>query len=294
MEARRMYLYAQASRCVTHSDFFSWSCGAFCDDYKYGTKGSHLIGTFLDEATQMRGMVAMHPFRQEIIIGFRASESLADFQNFNLKAWSTRSSHWDYGRGVGQNVTIHHGYHYAYGLVRDSFLSIFKRAVTKHPRHRIVFVGYSMGGALASIALMDVKLNLRLPSHQLSLFTFGTPPVGSAAFRKLFKGISAYRYINKDDWVARARPMAPSLLLTPLYHVGREVYITRLDERFPEHAYLCNEVHDDKDDPVCSKRETNWFFKMLWGRSVDPHLKYLNALSGVEHCQASGTPVIWN
>jgi hypothetical protein len=292
--ARRMFLYAQAARCVSRSDFFTWSCGKYCDDYKYGTKGSILLGTFRDEASDMRGMVAMHPFRQEIIVGFRATEKLSDFQNFNLRMWGVRSELWQYSRGVTNDVTVHRGYNKAYGLVRNQFLPILKQAVAKYPRHKIVFVGHSMGGAIASIALMDVKLNLRIPDHHLSLHVFGTPPVGSVAFRKLFKGVNAFRYVNKDDWVTRVRNLAPSFLISPLYHVGREVYITRLDDRFPEHAYLCNEVYDENDDPECSKRETHWLLKATWQQSAPSHGFYMNAVSGVQHCEPSAVPVIWN
>jgi hypothetical protein len=292
INGRRYFLYAQAARCVSLSDFFQWSCGPYCNDYKYGTKGSHMVASFKDDATLMRGMIAIHPFREEIIIGFRASERLSDFTNFNVKLWGTKTDLWNYGKSMPHNVTIHKGYNIAYTTIREQVIEEVVKVQKKYPRHKLVFTGHSMGGALASIALIDVKEHLRIPARQLALYTFGSPPVGSLAFRQLFRGIESFRYVNRGDWVSRIRMLLPSRLWNHLYHVGREIYVTRLDARFAEHAYLCNESLGEDDDKVCSSGESNWLVG-LSSMNSEPHSKYCNSLSGIEHCHPVPSPTIW-
>ncbi|MHC1744591.1 MAG: hypothetical protein AB9873_16390 [Syntrophobacteraceae bacterium] len=80
-----------------------------------------------------------------------------------------------------------------------------------HSGRTIWFTGHSLGAALATLAA-DRFGNVQ------GLYTFGSPRVGDAEFKNDFQ-VSAYRFVNNNDIVARVPP--PGLYC----HVGELKYI---------------------------------------------------------------------
>jgi hypothetical protein len=73
------------------------------------------------------------------------------------------------------NIRVHSGFYSIYKRFRDSLLASLQNAST-------VFIGgHSMGGALASIAAMDIVLNVPSVTRMI-IYTFGAPRAGNIDF----------------------------------------------------------------------------------------------------------------
>lgn len=62
----------------------------------------------------------------------------------------------------------------------------------------VLITGHSLGAALATLAALELQ-----PAE---LITFGSPRVGDAGFRNLFRGIRVRRFVNCCDLIARLPP----------------------------------------------------------------------------------------
>ena len=115
-----------------------------------------------------------------------------------------------------------------FGLVHLGFEQMWKKirrdvveALEREPdTTRITFLGHSLGGAMATLGIVDVKKNLKRPL--VDLCTFGGPRVGKVVFRVKFNKLiqDCFRVVEIRDIV----PHVPSKL-TLWNHVGREIEV---------------------------------------------------------------------
>lgn len=94
---------------------------------------------------------------------------------------------------------VHHGFQRALNQVWEKVHSLVTGYRSQHPHAEICFTGHSLGAALALLAYS------RFADPNISLYTFGCPRIGNAAFRdrvlsNTSKGV--YRYVNYNDAVA--------------------------------------------------------------------------------------------
>jgi predicted lipase len=66
---------------------------------------------------------------------------------------------------------VHAGFLAAYNAVAYTVLAIIEAQVASYPSYKIVVVGHSIGGAIASIAALSIKA--AFPKSTLKLYTFG-------------------------------------------------------------------------------------------------------------------------
>ena len=112
----------------------------------------------------------------------------------------------------GQGGNVHKGFKDALDEVWKTE-GLFQYISSKDtPNRTIWFTGHSLGAALATLAASRYgKVH--------GLYTFGSPRVGDAAFKKNFR-INTYRFVNNKDIVTRVPPPI-------LYeHVGNLKYIS--------------------------------------------------------------------
>ena len=85
---------------------------------------------------------------------------------------------------------------------------------------RITFLGHSLGGAMATLGTVDVKLNLN--RQLVDLCTFGSPRTGKVRFRMKFNQLvdQCFRVTEVRDIV----PHVPSLI-TAWNHVGLNIVV---------------------------------------------------------------------
>ncbi|KAJ7240164.1 alpha/beta-hydrolase [Mycena haematopus] len=155
--------------------------------------GTTLVESFSAENTQ--GFISRDDDREEIVVSFRGSFSLADVAtDVDLFLVPFTSP------GIAQSFNVHAGFLDAYNDVADIVLSAVKAQVKRFPSYSVVVTGHSLGGALAALGGVSVKI--ALPKVALKLYTFGQPRTGDAkwaAFAEstigagnIFRGVHTY------------------------------------------------------------------------------------------------------
>ncbi|KAH9109135.1 hypothetical protein LEN26_011599 [Aphanomyces euteiches] len=120
----------------------------------------------------------------------------------------------------------HRGFLRAYGAVRerchaalDSLLARYGKQGLASDLVHVYCTGHSLGGALATLAALDFKLNMKLP---VVLYNYGSPRVGSHGFSRLFNAnISlAFRLVNEGDIICGL----PQRVSTNCFGQGKKLY----------------------------------------------------------------------
>jgi len=156
------------------------------------------------------------------------------------------------------DVKLHSGFANGYASVKSKVVGIVKNLKRACPSCRLVLVGHSLGGGMATIAAVD----LRRAGFQISLLvTLGSPRVGNSRFAAYFQklGLPHVRWVNKHDIVPQLPP--PQL---GFHHVTQE-YWSQDGTSFR----ACSAT--DGENRGCSVGLHVWN-----GYSVSDHLKYFN------------------
>ena len=174
--------------------------GDFCITAKFDNKG-----------TDTQGLMGV-AYDNTFVIGFRGSEETG------AADWVTDlkfiQQNYPYAPKGTSGVQVHYGFTEAYTSVRDVVL----KAAKDTPHKQIVLVGHSLGGALATLAGLDIVENV--PGKDVSVYTYGSPKVGDAAFADAYntRVSNTYRVVNDTDLV-------PSIPLGNYYHVGKLLHL---------------------------------------------------------------------
>lgn len=104
-----------------------------------------------------------------------------------------------------QGGNVHRGFHQCYGSVRPALRSFLEAHATAKVHIRVT--GHSLGGALASLAAMDIATG-GLPYRSLEVFTYASPRVGTARWARHFSNqrLVAWRIANRRDIVPKVPP----------------------------------------------------------------------------------------
>jgi len=82
---------------------------------------------------------------------------------------------------------VHHGFVKAYASVRLQLHKEIRKALSVGNIKTILFTGHSLGGALAVVAALDIRLHYADEAYKFNLITLGQPRVGNHAFSAAFK-----------------------------------------------------------------------------------------------------------
>ncbi len=122
-------------------------------------------------------------------------------------------------------VRAHRGFVKLYTEIRPKVL----RLAAQHQHLEIVCCGHSLGGALATLAALDLASRAVLPMH---MYSIGAPQVGDAALVQLFNARVPYavRIVNPFDPVPRS-------LSTQFVHTKGYYAVTSLSQDTPLTAH---------------------------------------------------------
>jgi pimeloyl-ACP methyl ester carboxylesterase len=126
----------------------------------------------------------------------------------------------EYKKGAPVSMQIHTGFLKQYLAIRDTLM----KALQKHEdADEIVITGHSLGGALATLAALDLN---RQGIHKISTVTFGAPRVGDQLFADLFETLDTS---NQSFRIFKDRDPIPQILMSPQYfHVGKGLLLDDL------------------------------------------------------------------
>ncbi|KAK7201940.1 lipase precursor-like protein [Novymonas esmeraldas] len=236
------YLY-HASYCDVRR-LRTWTCGPPCthiptlqpvEILEHGLAGT-------------AGVVGIDHAHERIVTVFRGTENpqnlLADLSGLQIDySWTSSCGRW---------CKVHAGFQASYLSLRDVTRSTVLRLAGEYPTYQVVFTGHSLGGAMAVLAAADVQERLNALDNAslvkpVSLYTFGAPRVGNAAFATWVDGMLAnsafFRITHARDPVVRVPAPAWGYA-----HTTSEVFYRTRDNRS---VVLCNDS-PGREDPQCS------------------------------------------
>lgn len=133
-----------------------------------------------------------------LYIVFRGTEKSTDWiNNFQM-----RKQIYPYGDESTTDVRFHQGFMDAYFAIRKPLLE----AIKQYPDYSLTITGHSLGGAIATIAALDLQYNITQHTGQaIALYTFGAPRVGNPALINSFRQRvpRSYRFVYGWDIVTR-------------------------------------------------------------------------------------------
>eukprot|EP00927_Polykrikos_kofoidii_P067381 TRINITY_DN62877_c0_g1_i1.p1 TRINITY_DN62877_c0_g1~~TRINITY_DN62877_c0_g1_i1.p1 ORF type:complete len:306 (+),score=44.01 TRINITY_DN62877_c0_g1_i1:82-999(+) len=255
--------YARIAFC-DKSKVENWSCGTMCDAAPSKPINAQYFGR---PSRDVRGYVANFGAKK-CVLAFRGSVSFANWiSDFTplLTSWPPewRASEWCPG------CQAHMGFVDAWENVRSEVLELMRIMDCSS----VSVVGHSLGGAVATLAAIDLRVTSPGGLVVKKIYTFGSPRVGNKAFADVFdrslvspsvrggvKGrvMSSWRVVFHHDPVPHLR-----MLLADMTHVATEVYYHKSDS---SEYKIC----DGGEDPTCSK--SLWPLQLL---TLD-HRWYLN------------------
>jgi len=168
------------------------------------------------------------------------------------------------------NCTVHMGFMASWRSAREVVLPALKAARQRYPEYPIHLVGHSLGGAVAALAALELRLSLEWTD--LTVTTFGEPRVGN-------KGLVNYldaAFNLKDGSIAdpeklpyrRVTHVNDPVPLLPLTewgfrsHAG-EVYISKSElQPAPEDLRICR--GDSDPDCISGANSEDWV-SWIWG-----------------------------
>ena len=134
-------------------------------------------------------------FGDKLVFSFRGSSSAQDYIiDTNIFMSSMQE--------IGNNAMVHSGFYSQFNSIKYEVLSSVFTFVRKRPLSHIVFVGHSLGGALATLCAAATKALLS-DKVMVTCETFGSPRVGNAHFVRFFNSNIEHstRVVNGNDIV---------------------------------------------------------------------------------------------
>lgn len=124
---------------------------------------------------------------------------------------------------MGNLGKVHRGFYTRFEQLKDSLKDSLLAKV--NDCMGLIFVGHSLGGALATIAAL--YFSTLFPSKKITCITFGSPKVGNARFKSFFKSrVISIRMISDKDLI-------PKISLPSYKHVNGKVEIDSKNHKNP-------------------------------------------------------------
>ncbi|ORZ37865.1 class 3-domain-containing protein [Catenaria anguillulae PL171] len=150
----------------------------------------------------------------------------ASFGSNNIQNWLDvpHPYNWPYPRPPNAgDISVHKGFTDVYNAIRSQVLSTVRELATANPDYTVVSTGHSLGGALATIAAVDLVGTNTVPASRIELASFHSPRVGNSNLSSLVSriGFRAIDRIVQDNDIV---PSIPPRFLGYEHTVG-EKYI---------------------------------------------------------------------
>ncbi|KAH9028360.1 alpha/beta-hydrolase [Lactarius pseudohatsudake] len=229
--------FARAAYCPSNK-IVGWKCGAACSAIPDFTPT--LTGGDGDDTQYY--YVGFWPAQSAVVVahqGTDPSEPGAVLVDVEFRFMSLDPVLFP---NIPSDVRVHHGFVKEHKKTAPKILKEVKRLMAENSSTHVILIGHSLGGALAELDTLFMKLNLPA-STTVRGVTFGTPRVGNPTWAAYFDSQIAdfTRMNNNRDMV----PIVPGRLLG-FRHPKGEIHIQK------DGIALACLGPDDGVDPQCS------------------------------------------
>jgi triacylglycerol lipase len=141
------------------------------------------------------GFILKSNMDKSIVIAFRGSESLQDWQEDAMVAQVP------FCRGKHELGHVHRGFLTIYESCKDQIFEAYEKIQDR--KDRTVYVtGHSLGAGLATLHALDVAFH-DLEFKDLVMYNFASPRVGDLEFKEIYDCCvkDSVRFVNDDDIV---------------------------------------------------------------------------------------------
>lgn len=154
------------------------------------------VKAFLNTTGNIQGFVGYSAPHNAVIAAFRGT--------VDIKNWISNIQFAQVAYPKCSGCAVHDGFYNAYQEVSATVKAQVQLIVNKYRTAAIYVTGHSLGGAIATIAALDIKSTFgRLDQF----YSYGEPRVGNSAFASYFAGqMPVYRVIHYADIVPHVPP----------------------------------------------------------------------------------------
>jgi hypothetical protein len=265
--------FARAAYCS--GDIFSagklkdWTCGDACDanpDFEPTLAGGN-------GGLEQIFFVGFWPKGNQIVLGYQGTDPVQFMAIAVDLDVQPDSLDLDLFPGLPADAQVHGGFQDAFARSSDDVFPEIQRLMAQHDTNNITVTGHSLGGGLAQLAGMHLKLTV--PEANVNVVTFGAPRVGNKVWAEAVndKVASYTRMTNQKDVV----PIVPGIG-AGFAHPSGEIHLLDADGK----AVRCEGI--DSEDKDCTINTTP---SILVGNPFDHFGPYTsNVKMGTPFCGA--------
>lgn len=195
------FLFLAAASYCDPASVQDWRCKP-CQQASASLGDLSMITGFSGSTSRLQGFAGYAAKNRLIVVSIRGS---AEWRNFWIDAEDYRTA--SYARCAEDGCLLHYGFLEAFIEVNETLASAARALKVHDPHADLVVLGHSLGGAVASLAAMELH-----EAHGLSpsaVYTFGQPRVGNQAFASFYDERSAwptFRVTHMHDLVPHLPP----------------------------------------------------------------------------------------
>ncbi len=190
-----------------------------------------LLNTFWDSRTSTYCYFAHDINKDQHVLSFEGSQDikdwLIDLEFIKLIPYKDHPS-----------AKVHYGFWTAYSSIRDNVINTIKY----NNVNKLVITGHSLGGALATVASLDIAEILQ--GLNIEMINLGAPRVGNKDYVELYNSYlnNSLRITHGQDPVVHLPPM-----MLNYYHIPSEIF-------YPNNSLTYIEC-SGSEDPKCADSE---------------------------------------
>ena len=251
--AMKALYYSGAAYCEKQT-IYNWTCGEPCSSLP----GTGNIFKIENELLDTFGFVTYNAVDNQIVVAFRGTNG-ADFLN-----WMTNIIYYRVQYEDIPNTQVHSGFYTAYSAISDQLRSALSGLIALHPFSTILVTGHSLGAALGTFAMLDMKRSLKF-SNPVKFYSFGSPRIGNQVFTDYFMSMFAdetyQRITHYTDVVVQIPPRQMGF-----NHPGSEVWY--YNDAYDGLKKVCKAPIGTPENAYCAD-------SYIFTTGIDAHLTYL-------------------
>lgn len=217
-------------------------------DYKVIATISTRCDDFFFKYPSCYAYVGLTHSKKTIVIAYRGTKDVKQFFEEALVSLSFPKIKFEAGGQV--EAYFYNAHIKLYDMIKSNVTLL----QSKYPDYEILFIGHSLGGAMASLASASFIHENITQSSRLTLYTFGMPRVGNRDYARAHDKLvpNSYRLVHHEDIIPHL-PVCGSLCAAnsgnkanvPFHH-GKEVFYPNSEMNETSHFILCRGDEDDR------------------------------------------------